>query len=95
MGDTFIQRLIGIIGPEFEILAFALRSQGFATAPNAIVLYRQLDWYICHGVNFETNSLSGGGYHATAKAGLEDFAKRLEMDMTYIQNGIPLTGEPQ
>jgi len=87
-----------ILYGDTEILGFLLLSQGEATVPNGVVMYRSqhaIGEFKVHYINFETNSLAVGGYHTTAIEAWLDFYARVEKNAYYVQHGTPLTGEPQ
>lgn len=79
------------------IISFSLLSQGFATAPGAIVLYEHdndpITPYIVHTINFQTFGMSSGNYFDNLPEALERFVNKLNQDQSYIKSGSPLTGQ--
>lgn len=79
-----------------ELLALALLARGQMTAPLALVAYRipkrEIHPFIVHIVNLKSGGRSGGGYYSTAADAMEDFTRRLTVDLERrILKGVPLT----
>lgn len=84
------------------LIAFSLLSQGFATCEGAIVAYQKpsdpFNQFILHTARFEEAREVGfvsGYYHTNVIDLLQTFRDKLEEDARYVNQGTPLTGQPQ
>jgi hypothetical protein len=90
-----VREAIDILVPGI-IIGITLLPQGHATAPCALVMYQKgPNNFVVHYLNYETGGLTSGGYHGTVHDAWGDYYDRLGRQMYYVDNQVPLTGQPQ
>lgn len=100
--DHIGQVMAKLNGMGATLIAFSLLSQGNATAECAVVCYHKpsdpFNPFIVHTARFEQAravSFQGGHYHDNVIDALDTFRDKLDLDAQYVNQGTPLTGQPQ
>ena len=76
-----------------KLIGFAMMSQGFATAPGAIVVYDRGGFqpFVVHALNLQTMGLHGGHYHERLEDAYETFGNLLAREAAYLSGGAPVS----
>lgn len=80
--------------PHGQVIAFVPCPRGPATRPHGLVLYEGSGYqnFIVHYIDTENGARWEGGYYGDVHNAYLDFCRRVERQVSYVENGVPLTG---
>lgn len=91
----FVTEKIGSL--DGTVHAFVPCPRGPATRPYGVILYERpdgFDPFVVHYIDLENGARWQGSYCQTMTNAWLEFARRVQTQVTYVENKVPIVGQP-